>query len=62
MGIKQYRLATEMWPWKHKYNVKMWLTENFGANGDQWGEQYDYGLENLWVDEDVYVAYLLRWA
>jgi hypothetical protein len=60
--MKTRGIVTEHWPWKYKAEVKMWLVENFGVNGGRWGEEYDYGLENLWMDEDVYNWYLLRFA
>ena len=60
--MKQYGLATERWPWDRKREVKMWLVENFGVDGDRWGEEYDYGLENLWMNEDVYIMFLLKWS
>lgn len=59
--MKQYGLAIERWSWQHKREVKMWLVENFGVNGGRWGEQPDYGLENLYMDEDVYLLYCLKW-
>ena len=59
--MKQHGLAIEHWPWERKHNVKMWLVENFGVNGGRWGEQADYGLENLYMDEDVYMLFCLRW-
>lgn len=60
--MKQYGIVTERWPWKLKIDVKLWLVNNFGVNGGRWGEEYDYGLENFWMDEDVYMMYLLRWS
>jgi hypothetical protein len=60
--MKTHGIVTERWPWKLKAEVKMWLVENFGVNGGRWGEEYDYGLENLWMNEDVYNWYLLRWG
>ena len=46
----------------HFQKLVLWLVENFGVNGDRWGEQYDYGLENLWMNEDVYTWYMLKWG
>jgi len=62
VGVKQYGIVTERWPWKLKAEVKLWLVMNFGVNGGRWGEEYDYGLENLWMNEDVYMMYMLRWS
>lgn len=59
--MNQHGIVTERWHWSRKYDVKMWLVDNFGVNGDRWGEEHDYGLENLWMNEDVYMMYLLRW-
>ena len=59
--MKDYGIVTDYWKWEHKREVKMWLVENFGVNGYRWGEEYDYGLENLWMNEDVYIMYKLRW-
>jgi hypothetical protein len=60
--MKQYGIAIENWHWNRKHLVRMWLVENFGVSGGRWGEQPDYGLENLWMDEDVYIMYQLRWS
>lgn len=60
--MKQRGIAVEHWPWERKNELRMWLVENFGANGDRWGNEYDYGLENFWMDEDVYNWYILRWG
>ena len=60
--MRRYGLAIERWDWKIKSEVKKWLVENFGVVGSRWGEDYDYGLENLWMDEDVYILYVLRWT
>lgn len=59
--MKQHGIVIERWPWKHKAEVRLWLVMNFGAHGHRWGEEYDYGQENLWMDEDVYIMYRLRW-
>lgn len=66
--MKQYGLAIESWHPTHKYEVIMWLRHNFGPGGNGgkdctrcWGEEFDYGLENLYMDEDVYIMYKLRW-
>lgn len=59
--MKQYGIAIETWPWNRKNEVRMWLVENFGVSGGRWGEQVDYGLENLYMDEDVYLLYTLKW-
>ena len=60
-SMKQRGMAIEHWPWPKKHAVRMWLVENFGVNGGRRGEQDDYGLENLWMDEDVYLMYTLKW-
>lgn len=60
--MSQHGLAIERWDWKIKSDVRRWLVENFGVEGGRWGEDYDYGLENLWMDEDVYILYVLRWT
>lgn len=59
--MKQHGIVVEHWSWIRKVEVKMWLVNNFGVNGGRWGEEYDYGLENLWMNEDVYILYCLRW-
>lgn len=59
--MKQYGIVTVYWPWKRKAEVKSWLVYTFGVNGERWGEENDYGLENLWMDEDIYIMYKLRW-
>ena len=67
--MKQYGFAIESWDWKRKQDVWQWLAENFGECGTggpncdkRWGEDFDYGLQNLYMDEDVYVMYCLRWV
>lgn len=55
-------VAIENWDWGLKREVKLWLVESFGVNGGRWKHEHDYGLESLEMDEDVYMAYLLRWA
>jgi len=69
MTRKQYGLAIENWSDAHQNEVQKWLGENFGARGtglahetNRWGYHYDYGLENLYMDEDVYIMYRLRWG
>lgn len=60
--MKQYGIAIENWPALRKVDVRKWLVENFGPEGDRWGSAYDYGLDNLWMNEDVYIMYKLRWS
>jgi hypothetical protein len=67
--MKKYGLVVEHWDWKYKTDVRLWLQENFGPGGvggpncnKRWGEEYDYGLENLYMDEDIFVMYNLRWS
>lgn len=59
--MKQHGLVIEHWDGVRKYDVFNWLEENYGPEGKRWGQQYDYGLENLWMNEDVYIWYCLRW-
>jgi hypothetical protein len=60
--MKQYGIAIDHWDWKRKSDVRHWLGLTFGAeNGGRWGTVYDYGLENLWMNEDVYIWYNMRW-
>jgi hypothetical protein len=60
--MKQYGIVIEGWHWKRKNDVRHWLGLNFGPEGrDRWGTEYDYGLENLWMNEDVYIMYKLKW-
>jgi hypothetical protein len=69
MKKPQKGLATEKWTWDQKQKVKHWLLENFGEGGtglddepNRWGEHYDYGLENLYMDQDVYFLYKLKFS
>jgi hypothetical protein len=55
-------VSTDNWSMQHEVKVRVWLAETFGANGDRWKHAFDYGLESLEMDEDVYMAYLLRWS
>jgi hypothetical protein len=66
MVMKQHGIAIENWPASRKVDVWMWLLENFGPEDSprqrgRWGCQYDYGLDNLYMDEDVYIVYKLKW-
>lgn len=67
--MKQHGIVVEHWDWQRKADVRNWLVDNFGPGGvgwpkcdKRWGEEYDYGLENLYMDEDVYTWYKLRWG
>jgi hypothetical protein len=65
--MKQYGLAIENWSASRKVDVRKWLLENFGPEDEpkergRWGCEYDYGLDNLYMDEDVYIVYKLKWA
>ena len=65
--VKQYGIAIENWPASRKVDVRKWLLENFGDEDEpnkpgRWGCQYDYGLDNLYMDEDVYILYKLKWS
>jgi len=60
--MKQHGIVIDGWAWLRKTEVRLWLVDNFGVSGGRWGEEYDYGLENLWMDEDVYFLYKLRWS
>ncbi len=68
MTRKQYAVAIENWTWTRKCAIRGWLFDNFGEGGvglqhetNLWGEHNDYGLENLYMDEEVYLMYKLRW-
>lgn len=60
--MKQYGLAIERWDGVRRHDVFGWLESNFGPEGDRWGQEFDYGLENVWMNEDVYILYCLRWV
>lgn len=61
--MKRHKITnTEFWSWNRKLEIKLWLVKNFGVNGDRWGQLLDHGLDNFWMDEDVYTLYLLRWS
>ncbi len=61
--MKQYGIVIEHWDWKLKQDVRHWLGLNFGPEGGtRWGTEYDYGLENFYLDEDVYIWYKLKWG
>ncbi len=66
--MKQYGIVTDHWSTTHLAEVRNWLVGNFGPGGfggpncdKRWGEEFDYGLENLYMDEDVYLIYCLKW-
>ena len=68
MRKPQHGIAIERWPWQRQADVRNWLGKHFGEGGwgekncdKRWGEHYDYGLQNLYMDEDVYIMYCLRW-
>ncbi len=61
--MKRHKITnTEFWSWNRKLEIKLWLVKNFGVNGGRWGQLLDDGLDNFWMDEDVYTLYLLRWS
>lgn len=61
--MKRHKITnTEFWSWDRKLEIKLWLVKNFGVNGARWGQLTDDGLDNFWMDDDVYTLYLLRWA
>lgn len=69
MKKPQHGIATERWSTPHYIEVRNWLVDNFGPGGvggsncdKRWGQEFDYGLENFYMDEDVYMMYLLRWS
>ena len=61
--MKRHKITnTEFWSWNRKLEIKLWLVKNFGVNGGRWSQLTDDGLDNLWMDDDVYTLYLLRWS
>ena len=61
--MKRHKITdTEFWSWNRKLEIKLWLVKNFGVNGGRWGQLTDDGLDNFWMDDDVYTLYLLRWS
>ena len=46
--------------WTTTLKLKLWLVEQFGANGDRWGEEGELpDLPVIWMDEDVYQWFCL---
>ena len=62
MTMNNYGIAIERWDIQYKNTVLQWLEENFGIIDDRWGIEQDYDLFTLWMDEDVYMLFLLRWS
>ena len=61
--MKRHKITnTEYLNWNRKMEIKLWLVKNFGVNGGRWGQLTDDGLDNFWMDDDVYTLYLLRWS
>lgn len=60
--MNQYGIAIEMWNYARRNEVHRWLKDNFGKEGLRWGTNHDYGLDNIWMNEDVYIMYKLRWS
>jgi hypothetical protein len=58
--MKKYVIAVERWADRDKF-VK-WLEDNYGPEHIRWGVEQDFNLENLWMDEDIYVLYKLKWS
>jgi hypothetical protein len=50
------------WDGVRRYDIFNWIEANYGPEGDRWGHSFIYGIENLWMKEDVYIMYLLRWT
>jgi hypothetical protein len=59
--MKNYAVAIEKWDFDYAQTVLAWLEENFGYRGTRWGIDHDFDLLNLWMNEDVYVLFLLKW-
>ena len=59
--MKNHSVAIERWSRNHEAKVIKWLEDCFGKNNDRWGIDIDHDLETLWMNEDVYFLYLLRW-
>lgn len=61
--MKKYAVAFERLPAERRLNIITWLEENFGSSdrGRCWYLDQDYDLENLVMDEDIYMMYRLRW-
>ncbi len=59
--MKNYAVAIEKWDFDYAQTVLAWLEENFGYRGNRWGIDHDFDLLNLWMNEDVYVLFLLKW-
>jgi hypothetical protein len=62
MTKNNYGIAIERWNIQYKNTVLEWLEENFGIIDDRWGIEQDYDLFTLWMNEDVYMLFLLRWS
>ena len=62
MTMNNYGIAIERWDIQYTNTVLQWLEENFGIIDDRWGIEQDYDLFTLWMDEDVYMLFLLRWS
>ena len=60
--MNNYGIAIERWDIQYTNTVLQWLEENFGIIDDRWGIEQDYDLFTLWMDEDVYMLFLLRWS
>lgn len=55
-------VSTDHWTIRHEIEVRVWLAETFGVNGGRWAHEFDFGLESIGMDEDVYNWYLLKWG
>lgn len=59
--MKNYAVAIEKWNWEYKQNVISWLEETFSGRDKRWGIDQDFDLFNLWMNEDIYVLFVLKW-
>ena len=60
--MKRHGIAIESWDGVRRHDALNWLEQNYGLEGIRWGTEHDFDLENLWMNEDVYIWYLLKWG
>jgi hypothetical protein len=61
-GVEYYAVDTFFMRWTAVQQIKLWLVENFGANGGGLWRMDDDGTFMLLLTEEVHTLTLLRWG
>jgi len=56
------RVDIERWAAEREAAVIQWLTDNFGPEGAHWRVALGYDFVELYMQEEIYTLFALRWA